>query len=169
MPTNYKERKFGSENVIMINPSRQEPVDNEEDDYTNEELMRRKITEGSIEEEHFDFTKKNTINLEDELNNPLKISLNNSSGPSSRNEPLRICLNGEEHHFTNEENEEEIESDRFRRRRDTLNPDDTPAKNSLGVLEFKEQHHCEEIEELDLNSPERRRQATKKEEEISRL
>lgn len=31
----------------MINPSRQEPVENEEDQ-TNEELVRRKTTEGSI-------------------------------------------------------------------------------------------------------------------------
>jgi hypothetical protein len=103
----------------------------------NEELIRRVTTEGSIEEEHFDFTKKATINLEDEINNPVRINLNGSSGPSSRNEPLRICLNGEEHHFANNEyHEEDIESDRYRRRRDTLNPDEnsTPAKNTLGVL-----------------------------------
>jgi hypothetical protein len=43
LPFQYKERKFGSENVIMINPSRQEPTENEED-YTNEELAKRKIT-----------------------------------------------------------------------------------------------------------------------------
>ena len=40
-------------------------------------------------------------NLEDQINNPVRIDLNGSSGPSSRNEPLRICLNGEEHHFSN--------------------------------------------------------------------
>jgi hypothetical protein len=33
----------------MINPSRQEPVENEEDQ-TNEELMKRKKTEESLEE-----------------------------------------------------------------------------------------------------------------------
>jgi hypothetical protein len=67
----------------MINPSRQEPVEveNEEDQPTseelvrpkNEEFVRRMTTEGSIEEEHFDFTKKATINLEDEISNPVRI------------------------------------------------------------------------------------------------
>lgn len=30
------------------------------------------------------------------MSNPLKININESSGPSSRHEPLRICVNGEE-------------------------------------------------------------------------
>lgn len=54
--------------------------------------------------------------------------------------------------------------------RDRFNLDEnTPARMTQGVLEIKENHRCEEIEEIDLNSPERRRQATRKEEEISRL
>ncbi len=57
-PANFKSRKFGSENVIMINPSREQPVQNEED-YE----PQRRITEESIEQQHFNFTKKNTLDL----------------------------------------------------------------------------------------------------------
>ena len=47
-PMRIKDKKFASENVIMINPSQQEPILNEEEHY-NELLDKRKITEESIE------------------------------------------------------------------------------------------------------------------------
>lgn len=64
--------KFGSDNMVMINPSRQEPPENEEDDTT--QPQERRITEGSIEEEQLNFNKKETIDLRDEIN-PLKITI----------------------------------------------------------------------------------------------
>ena len=82
----------GSENLILVNPSLQEEINNEEDIVT-EHIATNKITEND-EEYNESFRQKGaTFNVGDS-NEPLRISLNDSENPTSRQEPLRICLNG---------------------------------------------------------------------------
>ena len=61
---------------------------------------------------------------------------------------MRICLNGEENRYNEEEEDEDVVSDRYRKRRSTINVEETSAKNTIGAMEVKlsNRNQCEEIE-----------------------
>lgn len=76
----------------MINPSQQEPIDNEEDIIT-EQIRNKKITSEPENDDDYQIYKKGaTFNVGD-AKDTLKISMNGSEGATSRQSPLRICLN----------------------------------------------------------------------------
>ena len=140
--------KGGSENLIMINPSLQEEVNNEEDIVT-EHIGSKKITEND-EEDNESFRQKGaTFNVGDS-NEPLRISLNDSENPTSRQEPLRICLNGEINlDFQENQSDDEEDVDNYRKRKELMTIDESLSKNpNFGLLEIKEKNHINQSEEI---------------------
>lgn len=87
-------RKVISDNMIMINPSQNEPVENEED---IENIEEKAVNDSSLKSHREDIRgsrRGTTLTIADN-GDPLRISLASSEHPTSRQEPLRICLNGE--------------------------------------------------------------------------
>lgn len=82
---------------------------------------------------------------------------------TTRHQPLRICLNGQERPTTQMSDEGDVQIDIAPRRRETLNLDDhaqqedhySSQKNTLGVLEIKRQNTPGDdmIDEINFNSP----------------